>query len=143
MIKDAQWCRLTCRHKNEGAALMLTLGYLAVITLFASAFLVSLHRTMDGSTRNTVQQQSMAIAEGGLEKALAELRHSAGAYRGELSTPLGEGTFSVEVTAVAQSNAYRIVSTGTLPQGVQTCITAKAQLSAQGTVAATRWIGVE
>lgn len=120
-------------RRNEGAALMLTLGYLAAITLFATAFLTSLHRTMDRSNKGYRSQQCMAIAEGGLDKAVAELRRKADAYTGEQDTPLGNGAFSVEVSKVEGLGGYRIVSSGELRHGG--VVLARARIEAEARLA--------
>ncbi len=134
------------RQRNEGVALLMALGYLAAITLFASTFIVSLHRTMDQRNRSYWNQQCMGIAEGGLEKALAELRRSSGAYAGEEDTPLGAGTFSVAVRKDVRHGQYRIVSTGQLRHGARTfarvCIEAEAGLAADGSLREMRWVEV-
>ena len=132
---------------SEGTALLLTLGYLAAITLFVGGFITSLHRTMDRHARNEWQQQCQGIAEGGLAKAVAELRRSAGAYRGEEATPLGDGVFSVEVSETGSAGQYRIVSIGELRDGDLTTmrrrLVAEVRLDSGGVVRALRWVEMD
>jgi len=136
--------RLMSRVKaNEGTALMITVGYLAAMTIFASTFLGFLNRT--ASNRNSVERQQIClnIAEGGVDKALAELRTSPKDYRGENNTPLGAGRFSVQVETSDEAGTYRVVSTGELFDGTfvvsSVRIIAEVTLSPNGTVRELRW----
>jgi hypothetical protein len=132
---------------NEGTALLLTVGYLAAITIFASTFLGFLNRT--ASNRNSVERQQIClnIAEGGVDKALAELRTNPNDYRGEKNTSLGAGRFSVEVEQSDQAGTYRVVSTGELFDGTfvisRMRIIAEVTLSPNGTVRELRWSEVK
>ena len=132
---------------NEGTALLLTVGYLAAITIFASTFLGFLNRT--ASNRNSVERQQICldIAEGGVDKALAELRNNPNDYRGEKNTSLGAGRFSVEVRRAEKERAYSIVSTGELADGAfvisRTRIIAEVTLSPNGTVRELHWSEVK
>ncbi|GAG14142.1 unnamed protein product, partial [marine sediment metagenome] len=58
---------------RSGSALMVTVVYLAVMTLFASTFIGYLNRTMSSAGRAERKLICIAIAEGGIDKAMAEL----------------------------------------------------------------------
>ena len=130
---------------RDGSALLLTVGYLAAMTIFASTFLGFLNRTV--SNRNWAERQQIClnIAEGGVDKALAELRTSPNEYRGEKDIALGAGRFSVEVKR--GDGAYLIVSTGELTDGEfvvsRARIVAEVTLSSAGTVRELRWSEVK
>lgn len=132
--------------RNEGAALFLALGYVTAVTLFASLFLASINRGIEGCTYREAEQQCMAIAEAGLEKALVALRRAPEAYRGEQDTALGAGAFNIAVTPGEQPGCYRIVSTGTLRDETDVYararIEAEACLSADRALRALRWLEV-
>ncbi|RJP46031.1 MAG: hypothetical protein C4584_02335 [Armatimonadetes bacterium] len=67
------------------------------------------------NTKYTVQgAQALALAEAGIDKALAALNASGGNYAGEEETFLGEGSFSVQVINV-DSNTKKIEATGYVP----------------------------
>jgi len=131
------------RRSENGAALMLVLGYLAAVTLFASAFLATLHRSLDRSNKEYYTQRCAALAEAGVDKAVAELRRNPAAYAGEQQTPLDEGHFTVTVVAAGRDGAYRIVSAAAL-EGQQRAmgevrVTAEILLSGDGAVQTARW----
>jgi len=132
---------------KEGTALLLTVGYLAAMTIFASTFLGFLNRTLSNRTSVERQQICLNIAEGGVDKALAELRVRPNDYRGEKETPLGAGRFSVEVKPGDGTGAYLIVSTGELGEGElvvsRVQVVAEMTLSATGTVRELRWSEVK
>ncbi len=102
------------REGSEGVALLLTLGYLAVMTLLLTVFLGALTHSMDRGRVAERRLVALNIAEGGLHKALATLRNRPDAYRGEAGTPLGKGQFTVEVRAGRLPDTYAVVSTGEL-----------------------------
>ena len=128
---------------NEGTALLITVGYLAAMTIFASTFLGFLNRT--ASNRNSIERRQIClnIAEGGVDKALAELRTNPNGYRGEKNTSLGAGRFSVEVKRGGEARAHSIVSTGELEDGKlvvsRARIVAEVTLSSTGTVRELHW----
>jgi len=126
---------------------MVTVGYLAAMTIFASTFLGFLNRTV--SNRNSIEREQIClnIAEGGVDKALAELRANPIGYRGEKNTSLGAGRFSVEVKPVGKERTYSIISTGELEDSKlvvpRTRIVAEVTLSPTGTVQELRWSEVK
>lgn len=105
---------MTTALRREGLALFLVVGFLAVIMLGSAAFYVLLNRTLDHDHAQEKRLMTFAIAEAGVSKALASLTVQDGAYTGEADAPLGEGSFTVEVTPAGKTGAYQIVSTATL-----------------------------
>ena len=101
---------------DSGAAMFLVIGYLAAMTLLASAFFADVHRTMDKKDDAEDYTQAMNIAEGGLNKAVAALRDNRQAYRGEQDTALGIGRFTVRVHEIEGGN-YRVDSLGEIVDG--------------------------
>lgn len=97
--------------RERGAALILALGYLTVITFLAAGFLGMVRYAMDASAERQRAARAMALAEAGLDKAVAELRVSPD-YEGEQDTPLGSGRFSVRVERAGGQGSYRVVAEG-------------------------------
>ena len=132
---------------NEGTALLITVGYLAAMTIFASAFLGFLNRTVSNRYWAESRQICLNIAEGGVDKALAELRISPNDYRGEKDTPLGAGRFSIDVKPADRKSTFLIVSTGELADGKlvvsRARVVAEVTLSTAGTVRELRWSEVK
>jgi hypothetical protein len=132
---------------RDGSALLITVMYLAAMTLFASTFLSFLNRTISHQRRTELKQICLNIAEAGLDKALAELRTHPTDYSGESGAPLGKGRFSVEVEPREQPGEYLIVSTAQVIGGKlvlsRARIAADVLLSADGTVRELRWSEVK
>ena len=99
---------------NQGYALFVMLIYLSVITIMASALLHLLHVHMSAYKDSERKQVCMALAEGGIEKALVSLRADPEKYVGEKDTPLGDGRFTVTVKPDKAHGSYSIISTAEL-----------------------------
>lgn len=82
---------------NRGGALMLAVGYLAVMTLAASGFLAMLHVRLSVARELERMQQCRHLAEAGFEAALAAVAEDPD-YAGEQHVPLGIGRYSVMIT---------------------------------------------
>lgn len=126
-----------------GSALLITVGYLAAMTIFASTFLGFLNRTVSNRHWAERRQICFNIAEGGVDKALAELRTNPNDYRGEKDTPLGVGRFSVAVEPADEAGTYHVVSTGELVDGKPVVssarVIAEVTLASTGGVRELRW----
>ena len=132
---------------SKGSALLVTVGYLAAMTIFASTFLSFLNRTVSNQHRTELRQMCLNIAEAGVDKALAELRIHRSDYRGERDTPLGKGRFSVEVKPGNQRGEYSIVSTARVVHRKvalsRARINADVVFSSDGAVRELRWSEVK
>ena len=113
---------------QRGSALFVMIGYLAVITILASALLHLLHVHISANATAECKQVCMAIAEGGVEKALVSLKAAPGQYRGEQNTELGEGRFSVKVEQGKGVRNYKIISTGEIADGKLILASATTQI---------------
>lgn len=130
-------------RERQGGALMLAVGYLAVMTLAASGFLAMLHHRM-GVVRDLERAQSSRhLAEAGIEAGIAGLLADAGAYRGEFNVVLGNGQFSVSVVPESQHGVYVLESTGEVRyDGVvmsRKVICVRVTLDAAGGLGALEW----
>ena len=132
---------------RDGSALLVAVGYLAAITIFASTFLSFLNRTISNQRRTELKQICLNIAEAGVDKAFAELRARPTDYRGEKDTPLGKGRFSVEIEPGERRGEYAIVSTAEVTNGKLVLARARVAvdvvLSGSGTVRELRWSEVK
>ena len=100
------------RPDEQGAALFLSLAYLTAMTILASVAFSAVHQSMKGRLVAERHMVALAIAEGGLEKALWELERDPEGYRGETESPLGEGQFLVTVDPNDESGRYTIIAVG-------------------------------
>jgi hypothetical protein len=127
---------------NCGAAMLLALATLAIMTISLSATLTWFHVTFNYTNIEEARQACSHIAEAGLDKALAELQAGNRAYTGEPDTPLGDGSFSADVAPGNRPGWLSIQSTGTLPRGasfVTVRLREEVQLDPAGNVLAIEW----
>jgi len=118
-------------RKDSGTALLLVIGYLAALTLFATVFVEGLHASLNEVYRAEQVQVCRALAESGVEKAIAELRRNPDNYTGEEATPLGRGLFSVTAARTEARGVYEITGAGRLSLDEKSKVTARvvAQVS--------------
>lgn len=102
---------------QRGAAMLMTLTFLAILTISVTATLSWFHATHRYTRGSEARLVCAHIAEAGIEKAIAELRVGNLSYAGESDTVIGDGTFSVGVLGNGDRGSYTIESTGRLPRG--------------------------
>jgi len=130
------------RSRSNGMALLLVLGFLSVLMIASGAVFTYLNKTMSRATTIQNQQICLNLAEAGVEKAVAELAAGRLDYRGENHTPLGEGSFSVEVVPGERTGEFVLTAMGyrgTDTSKPQAGVVAKVLISGQGHVAIIRW----
>lgn len=99
--------------QSRGYILVLALVFLGIFFTTATAYLDSVTGSARGSRTNVASAQALALAEAGLDQAAYQLNQNS-AYSGEASTTLGNGAFTVTVSAV-DSSTKLITSTGYVP----------------------------
>ena len=127
---------------NRGAAMLLAIGVLAIMTISLSATLTWFHVTFNYTNLQEARQTCSHIAEAGLDKALAEVKAGNRTYTGEPDTPLGDGSFSVDVAPADRPGWLSIQSTGTLPRGAASVVVRlreEVQVDPAGNVLAIEW----
>lgn len=131
---------------DAGTALFLVVGFLVALMISSGAFFKLMHNTMSHTHDGERRQVCLNLAEGGLDKALAELGARPDEYRGEQDTPLGPGMFSTEVRPGERQRTYHIVSTGFLRGGSlvlgKARVAADVALGPRGAVLEMRWTEV-
>jgi hypothetical protein len=101
---------------QRGAALLVALGYMMVLMLFAGVFIEGLNRANDNMRRRERGAECLRLAQSGIAMAAAELQLNR-AYAGADSLRLGNGCFDVQVEAVAQDSVYTATAVGYLHPG--------------------------
>ena len=97
-----------------GAVFALTLIVLTSI-LVVTMVLISNSFTFKQSSRYTLDNlEATALAEAGIDKAVASLNRSPDSYNGESETLLGDGSYSVAITTVSVG-VKQITATGYVP----------------------------
>ena len=97
--------------RQQGFALVIALAYLLFLSMFATAFLRAVRMNMTDAFNDEARIEATNLARAGIEKAVAELLQNS-EYRGEENTPLGDGSFTIEVEALETPSRYRVVSQG-------------------------------
>ena len=95
---------------NEGTALLATVVFVIIVSIMASGFIAIVNTNLTGSNRAVHDQICRALAEAGIEKAAVTLRGDA-AYSGEAWFKLGKGEVSIDVTALAAPDCFKVTST--------------------------------
>lgn len=103
------------RNRRAGYAMILVLGYVSAVTLFAAVFLEALHLGMNEARKADRHRVCVHLADAGVDKAIASLRSQDAAYTGEQAAELGDGRFDVSVTPGESPGTFAIVSRGYLP----------------------------
>lgn len=99
---------------QKGQILPLVLIALGVV-LFTVLFVVSGSQTYFQNAQYSYQvEQATAIAEAGIDKALASLNATWGSYSGEVETLIGDGSYSVTITEKV-ANTKILTVTGYIP----------------------------
>ena len=103
-------------HEN-GAALLVALGFLGAMSILASAFLANVHLSIN--TQRLERETAIAeqLAEAALASGVAHLLADGDAYEGERNTPFEQGRYSVEVQGQTSRTRLR------LPAPVKCCWT--------------------
>src|SRR5258708_39868427 len=101
-------------QKNQkGQIIIISVVIVAILTLIAGSLLTYTALQLRASRKAIAHNQTLNLAEAGLDKALYELNQNPN-YSGESNTALGNGTFSVSISSI-DSNNKRITATGYIP----------------------------
>lgn len=85
--------------KNQDGQILLLAFVTLGVMLFTVLFVTSLSLTFFQNAQYKYQsEQATAIAEAGIDKALASLNANWGSYNGESETYLGDGSYSVTIS---------------------------------------------
>lgn len=99
---------------ESGQIFVLAIGVLLIV-LVTTIVLISGAFTYSASSKYSVDSlQANQLAEAGIDKAVAALNSTAGAYSGDPETTLGSGSYDVKVTNIDANNKI-IESTGYIP----------------------------
>ncbi len=100
--------------KKNGQAMMVVVAVLGIV-LFTTISMLSGASIYKSSSEYSIQsEQATAIAEAGIDKALASLNKTGGSYNGESDSSLGDGKYDVTVTNKDASTKV-IKATGYFP----------------------------
>lgn len=100
--------------KQQGQILLLVVMTVAVVVVSTMLVIGGSQLSYNNATYAVTAEKATAIAEAGLDKAVASLNKSSGSYTGESETSLGDGSYSVTVTTKDASTRV-IKATGYIP----------------------------
>lgn len=101
-------------QQESGQILLLTFIALGIV-LFTVLFVISGAQIYFQNAAYSVNsEKAMALAEAGVDKALASLNRTGGSYSGEAETDFGDGSYSVTVTSIDAATKL-IEATGYVP----------------------------
>lgn len=99
---------------QKGQILIIVIAALGVV-LFSVLFIITGAQIYFGNSEYTYEaEKATALAEAGVDKALASLNKTGGSYNGETEVSLGAGTYSVKITS-ADAATKIIEATGYIP----------------------------
>lgn len=101
-------------YSQSGNLLILSMLVLTLIMINTVVLIGGALDLRQGTNYSLRDVQAISLAEAGIDKAVAALNNTAGAYTGEAETSLGEGTFEVSVASV-DANNKNITATGYIP----------------------------
>lgn len=101
--------------RSESGQILLFTIFALMVVLFSVLFLITGSQIYYlNSTNATESEKVIALAESGIDKAIAAINSPGSNYSGESETLLGDGSFSVTVTNMGNSNKI-IAATGYIP----------------------------
>lgn len=99
---------------QKGQMLVVVIIALAVVFFTVLSMIAGAQIYFSNSTYTLNAEKAIALAEAGVDKALASLNKTGGNYIGESETSLGDGSYSVVVTSI-DVGAKVLESTGYVP----------------------------
>jgi hypothetical protein len=102
------------RHSNSGQVLVLVVIVAAVVLMSVLVTIGGAQLYFQNSSYSLEGEKATALAEAGLDKAVASLNKAPTSYNGESETVFGDGSFSVTITTKDASSKI-IQATGYIP----------------------------
>ncbi len=116
--------------KQTGQILLIVFVAVGVVLFTVLSVIAGAQIYYQNATYSQNSEKAMALAEAGIDKAVASMNKTAGSYNGETETVLGDGSYSVTVVPKDAGTAI-ITATGYIPNKAnpKTKRTIKIQLS--------------
>lgn len=100
--------------KDSGQAFLLVIMVIAVVLVITITLIGGATLYFQNTAYSINSEKATALAEAGVDKALASLNRSGGNYNGEIETKLDDGSYSVTITT-KDAGTKIIESTGYIP----------------------------
>lgn len=126
----------------KGQILVLSLVVLTLV-MINTILIISSSVTYNQNSRYSIDElQALNLAEAGIDKAVASLNSSGGAYSGEEDVELGEGTYTVSISS--KDAATKVIkSTGYIPNSTNPKVTRTIEITAAIGVGASFVYGIQ
>lgn len=113
---------------SHGFAMLVVLGYVMAITILSTAFLKTVHQSIDTAQAHSRETKTCALAESGIHHAALQLTSNP-AFSGDSNVPFGAGVFTTHVQSDQAPNTWTIESTGSMGEAGLHSTTVRATLS--------------
>ena len=128
--------------KQKGQVLLFVIVVVTVILISTLHLIAGSQLYYQNSVYSNSAETATALAEAGVDKAIASLNRTGGTYSGEQETKFGEGSYSVEITT--KDAATKVIeATGYLPNKIEPKVTRKVQIEASTGVGVSFSYGVQ
>lgn len=117
------------KNGQNGQILLLVTIVIGVVLITTLVTIGGAQVYFQNSTYSMQSEKATALAEAGIDKAIAAMNKSGGSYNGEGETSLGDGSYSVSVTT--KDAATKIIkSTGYIPNKASALVKRSVQIQA-------------
>lgn len=99
---------------QSGQILVLVFAALGIVLFTVLSIIAGAQIFFSNSSYSLMAEEAIALAEAGVDKAMASLNKTGGSYTGEEETSLGNGSYSVKITS-SDAATKVIESTGFVP----------------------------
>lgn len=128
--------------KEGGEILVIVIAALGVV-LFSVLFMIAGAQIFYQNSSYSVEvEKASMLAEAGIDKAIASLNKTSGAYSGELETFVGDGSYVVEITSKDVATSI-IKSTGFIPNKTKPKVKRTIKIEAQKGVGVSFVYGIQ
>lgn len=113
---------------QKGEIIVIIIAALGIVLFTILAVIAGAQIYFSNATYSVEAEKATALAEAGVDKALASLNKTGGEYSGESETDMGVGSFSVTVTAKDASTKL-IEATGYIPNKTSAKVKRKVKIN--------------
>lgn len=130
-------------EKNEAGQILVLVFIALGVVLFSVLSVIAGAQIYFSNANYTVNsEKATALAEAGVDKALASLNKTGGSYLGEVETSLGDGSYSVTITS-SDAATKVITATGYIPNKAQAKVKRTIKITASRGVGTAFVYGVQ
>lgn len=130
------------RKKESGQILVIVFIALGIVLFTVLSIVTGAQIYFQSASYSVDSEKAIALAEAGLDKALASLNKTGGSYNGESETSLDEGSYSVDITS-KDATTKIIFATGYIPNKIKPKVKRTVKIEASRGVGASFVYGIQ